>query len=223
MSAVIKSREDAAGVKRYRPTPLTRSMPGTSTVEAIASASSPGGSADDETRALTARIETLAAERGVLIERAGEDGYARGRLDADTLEGDRLKALGDAMERALAHQADALSRSGRVGAELARLALARVFDRPEQMQDMVARALALQLAEIEPDLVSTISLSAKDFPDPAALEHLQNRCSGAVLDIAEDRPSGFCVIRSTLGQIDASIDSQWSRLAALLAEMADGA
>ncbi len=222
MSAVIKSRDEAAAVTHYRPALLGEARPRAPAPEILESGSPPDATVDDERRALLDRLAALEAAGQAATERAYRDGHSCGRRDADTRERDRLEALEQAVELALARQTEALSQAHRVGAELARLALARIFESPESMRELVERTLALQLAALDRDLVATIGLSAEDFPDPAAVEPLRSRCPGLVLDIAGDRPAGFCVIRSTLGQVDASIGSQWSRLAELLADMADG-
>lgn len=144
---------------------------------------------------------------------------ADGRADAESGEADRLAALRDA----LSAQADALAKRldelDGLAIALARTALARVFDRPEAMADMVAATLARHLAVLKDRTVLAVTVSGADFADPAPLDTLLRRQQVGI-EIDPDLPAGACRVRYSLGGIDLDIPRQWSALAALLDEAA---
>lgn len=169
-----------------------------------------------DTRTLTAKIEE-ARDQGY------SKGHAAGVADADRLERDRLALLASNMNEAQSSLAAALDGVERLAALITRDCLDKLLGQPDFRKEIVHGLICAQIAQMGEDAVLSVTVSARDFGDQAALTALEQSLGtrGTQIDSDQALASGDCVIDLRLGRIDASLTRQWTALGALLTEIGE--
>ena len=176
---------------------------------------------------LTARLEDARATLTAFREQAKIEIAAareKGAQDARVAEASRIAAIEQGVVDAVDLWRDRLTGLECLAAQLASIALAKLFDDQADLAEMVARTLANQMRAIDAAAAVRVRVSAADFGDAAALDALAERCGlpPAAIVAEPDAPAGACEIDLAVGHIDLSIDGQWRAiergLAAIIAE-----
>lgn len=157
--------------------------------------------------------------------RGQKEGFAQGRLEAETREQERLQLLEQASAKALEDLKLSLASTERIAALLTHQCLDKLFGETLSYGEIVHGLVRAQLDRLEQHAVVSIEVSSADFPDEEALQTLATRIGlGATLIKArEDRVSGSCVMQLRLGQLDLGLDRQWGGLRDLLLDIAENA
>jgi flagellar biosynthesis/type III secretory pathway protein FliH len=103
---------------------------------------------------------------------------------------------------------------------LCETALETAFGEREDYRERTTRAIERQLAGLRRDLVLSVTVSAKDFPDDAALTALAARLGPVILSVEPSLDAGQARVDLRLGRIELSLPEYWSALKARLASMA---
>ncbi len=176
---------------------------------------------------LEAQIAALQEElkqAGVKGEARDAEAFERGRLQGrqEAVENAQaaLEKLSAALERAQATFAEGFDRFEGLALQIAQTALARILGDSSQFPEMVFEAVRHQLAGIDRTPVAGVRISPRDFPDGEAVAACASRFDRLEVTIDPDLAAGECVIDLRMGEIDVSIGKQWSRLSALLEQLA---
>lgn len=171
-------------------------------------------------RVLEARDEKIRRLEAAVAE-ASRDGEAKGReaglQAAVDREEERLKQLGEGIDRALAAHGRQMAELERLAIQLASAGLDKILGASERFQELVAAALRQQVARLAQDAIVRVEVSAKDFADPAALEALAEAFGRPDAEVAalHELGAGDCRIRLQLGVLEVDPLEQWRRLRAL--------
>ncbi len=155
-------------------------------------------------------------------EAAVETARAETRREAETAfkqdEKHRLDLLQAALDQSVSAVHTTLTRLEALAPQLCERALSNVFDRSDDLRDLVERALAKQIAPLRSELVICMRVSAADFTSDDAIAALSARLPPppAQLKRDENLPAGECVIELRLGQIELSLPRYWNELKAAL-------
>jgi flagellar biosynthesis/type III secretory pathway protein FliH len=157
-------------------------------------------------------------------ERAREEGRLAGIESVREAERTHAELLGAGVERALSQWQKALSGLEHLAPLIARAALGKLLDRPEERSDLVGQIVARQLKRLGREGVVAVHVSASDFGAEAGLSALRAKLNGAPVELIADpqMASGECRLRLRLGELDAGLPTQWAELSAFLAEAAQG-
>ena len=175
---------------------------------------------EERNAALEAELRQAVDAASVLEDSAFERGLGEGAARAASREEDRLAALAAGLADAQKDFSARLAQLDIIALEVAQTALVRLFADDTLYPGMVAATLRCQMADLERNMAIRACISPADFPDEAALAALSALLPG--LDLVRDPAltPGDCRIDLRLGRIDAGIDGQWSRLSALIDDMA---
>lgn len=219
MSAVLKSGSSAARVVSdeavLRPSPAKDVIDGLmAKIEALESVVV---SRNEEIDALHAEVEAA-------FHRGKAEGRQVGRREADDGEAARLQALQEAMRVAQDNHATALQSTERLALLLAQDALDLLFSEPACMADWIVRILRSQLDKIDRQSITHIVVSAADFSE-SLLDSMVHASGLGQIDVVRDAalPSGSCIIRQRLGEMQVGLTTQWPAIANLLGAMASEA
>lgn len=176
-------------------------------------------------RELGRRDEGIAALR-VDVEEAFERGTAEGRKaglgEAEDRQSERLALLEGALETAAAELRERLAAMERFAVLMARECLDVMLGDPEWRIELVCGLIRKQMAEIERSALLQVEVSAKDFPDDAALAGLASKVgvSPEVVANRGDLATGDCTMTLRLGRMEIGLRQQWETLREALDEMA---
>lgn len=175
---------------------------------------------EERNAALAAQLEQASEAAPRREEEAFERGLAEGAKRAVTREDDRQAALAEGLAAAQEEFSACLARLDILALEVAQTALARIFGDETLYSGMVAATLRRQMADIEQIMAIRACVSPADFPDERALVTLAGGLPG--LDVTHDPAlaAGDCRIDLRLGRIEAGIGKQWTRLSALIDDLA---
>ncbi|MFA5599816.1 MAG: hypothetical protein WDA06_04385 [Phenylobacterium sp.] len=171
-------------------------------------------------RALEARDEKIRRLEAAVAE-ASRDGEAKGRevglQEAADRQEERLKQLGEAVDRALTVHGRQMAELERLAIQLASAGLDKILGASERFQELVAAALRQQVSNLAREAIVRVEVSAKDFADAAALEALAEAFGRPDVEVAalHELAAGDCRIRLQLGVLEAGPLEQWRRLRAL--------
>ncbi len=161
---------------------------------------------------LEAALVTAAGEKDAIFAK----GVQEGRAAADDAASRQIEIMADGISQALQAQKYAIENLSLAAPQLARTALARLFEPDADMTALVESTLARQLADLDEDLLLRVRLSGKDFADDGALDALRQRFETIVIEVKAELPPGACHFDMKLGRLDASPTVQWARLSELL-------
>jgi flagellar biosynthesis/type III secretory pathway protein FliH len=177
-----------------------------------------------ENLALKEALASLRQSVEAKVRTARAEGRAEGRADglaaAERDHSATSAALVEAAQDAAAAFGARLTELEGLAALLSHSALARILDRPEHWSDLVLSTIRQQVARLRHEAIVQVRVSQSDFPDPADLASAAEQCSGISLVAERELPGGSCLIKLKLGEIDASLPSQWQAISGLLLEMA---
>lgn len=176
-------------------------------------------------------LEAAFAERDITITTLREDvrkaraegeakGRERGLREAEDRQADRLALLEKAITAGRARLDDSLADTAQLAAALARDCLDKLFGNPDFRAEAVEAILRVQMARLTGEARIAITVSAADFPDQALAGLVRD---GVTFASEPDMPSGGCVLKPRLGEIDIGLDTQWQAVRALLDDLAEGA
>jgi len=97
--------------------------------------------------------------------KAREQGKREGVAGAQADDRKRLETLCAAVEAASASWTDRLERMDGLAATVARTALAKMFERSEDMADLVVRLIARQVELLRRETMIAVRVSSRDFPN----------------------------------------------------------
>lgn len=175
-------------------------------------------------RAERALAETQEAQIHAL-ETAHEEGRKKGRAEAQDREADRLKRLDQGLTEACTAWGERVDRIDVLAPQLARAAIARLFDGVDDRAELVTAMIARRLADLRRDSVLALRVSALDFHDKPALAALAATLSNSQVEITTDPTldAGRARFELKLGALDLDLAEQWHKVAALLEAMESGA
>ena len=152
------------------------------------------------------------------------DAFERGKLQGGREAAENAQAalekLSAALERAQAEFSEGFERFEGLALQIAQTALARILGGSSQFSEMVFEAVRHQLAGIDRILVAGVRVSPCDFPDGDAVAICASRFDKLEVMVDPDLAAGECVMDLRMGEIDVSIGKQWSRMSALLEQLA---
>ena len=151
---------------------------------------------------------------------AFQRGKLQGRQEAAESTQAALEALSAALERAQTTFAEGFERFEGLALQIAQTALARILGDSSQFAEKVFEAVRHQLAGIDRSLVAGVRVSPGNFPDGDAVAECASRFPRVEVTVDPDLAAGECMIDLRMGEIDVSIGKQWSRLSALLEQLA---
>jgi flagellar biosynthesis/type III secretory pathway protein FliH len=158
------------------------------------------------------------------VEAAREEGRLQGLAEAERREAERMIALEGGLESALHAFEQKLIGLDHLAAELAGVALERLFDDPVAMRSRSASFIARQVQALRHARLIRARVSAQDFENEASLTALGQRLreAGAEVEVLCDAAlhSGQARFDLTLGSAELDLASQWQSLAAALRAMA---
>ena len=170
-----------------------------------------------EIRELRRALEDAQTDRKEAIEAArtqGREEAARAYVREDAKA---LAALQAGVETAVEQLQDRLARVDGLALLLCQTALEKIFSGTRDYQDLVARAIHLQIEQLRRETVVRILVSAADFADEGALRKLADRIGAGRAEIRQDPhlPAGSCRIDLRLGHIEFSLAQHWDALLAM--------
>ncbi len=174
---------------------------------------------------LTAKEKELADLRRAVIE-ASEQGWAQGRAEglqeAETREGERLRAVEKGLAEASSRLAESLAALEPLALLVARESLDKILGDPGAYPELIIRAVRRQLAGLKEQSVLAVEVSGADFRDSAAISRLATDIErpSTIVEIKEDLASGDCRLRLKLGTVEVGVGRQWDQLGRLLQELA---
>lgn len=221
MSGVIKSGQASADAK-VRTLPMRPMTPVAAPVDPVLAAlrEELRVLADDNAR-LEAEVARLTAERPRAREEALSEGRAAGRREAESQAAEALSRLEDGVAHALKAFTADLASLERLAVVLAKESLTRMVGDADARAGLLRDIIRRQVATIDGRSLVRIEVSAEDFPDDAQLAAIAG-AGGTRLDVAasSDLGSGDCHMRLVLGGVEIGVNQQWTRLSALLDELA---
>lgn len=180
----------------------------------------------DETETLLARIGALEAElerardeAELGYEKRFEEGRAAGLMEAEKADRARLEVLGQAAATVSGKADEAFKSLEALGAAIAGVAIGKVLGDRDIYAQAIRDCIARQMDTIGPELVSTLHLSAEDFPDEAPVAQLAVQHS-IQIELDPQLEPGACLFELSLGRLDASLGRQREAIVALLDELA---
>jgi len=222
MSAILKAQASHI-VRAYDPTPRGSDTPADSGDARTCQLPDPVTRLKQEKESLETALREAQASMEHAVARANEEGRREGLSMAARDEQGRLELLEAGISAGLAGLEGRLEALEGLAALVSRLALARIFDEPVQHAELVGSALARQMQHVRGDTILAVRVSSADFPDEESLSTLRDRAgAGAVRLLAcPDLAQGTCIMDLRMGHVEVSPQIQWSRLSALLLELAD--
>ncbi len=170
----------------------------------------------NSTRALedarTRHERALSAAR-LEAKREAEEAHRRDDAEALALLNAGIEAALESARRQIAELED-------LALILCEIALENAFGQRDDYRERTSRAIERQLAGLREDLVLSVAVSAKDFPDDAALSALGARLGSVILASEPFLGAGEARFDLSLGRIELSLPEYWSALKARLASMA---
>ncbi|AHE55649.1 hypothetical protein [Sphingomonas sanxanigenens] len=164
-----------------------------------------------------AENENLRAARDRAYADGERAGRIEGRKEAEHSDAKRLAALERAIAAALARRQERSANALDLARVIAFEALGRLLDEDRERADLLSRIIETQVARLERTSILRIEVSREDFPDADAIASIRDQVAESVqIDVLGQAPHGHCRIVQTLGAIDAGIETQFGRLAALL-------
>ncbi|HWA90275.1 MAG TPA: hypothetical protein VG889_09590 [Rhizomicrobium sp.] len=223
MSAVIKSAQGLGvtrplGVVAVKPPPSPLEEERGRLVQRIAALESEIAQRD-------ATITELRAEIPRALEKGLAEGRAIGFSEAQDRQSERLALLGISLGKAQADFKESLGALDRLAALLTRECLDVILGDPKHRAQSVRKIVTGQIAKIEKSSVVAIELSKADFPDDEALAEVarENGLAAAAFSANDGMKPGGCRIALKLGTLEVGLDRQWTSLAAVLNNIAEGA
>ncbi|MEO1045902.1 MAG: hypothetical protein AAFX04_10715 [Pseudomonadota bacterium] len=157
---------------------------------------------------------------------ARETAYAEALEQAADDSAARLAQLAAMSADAVAQWRKTLAEMETLAVALACAAVEKIIGSGERKGEasaasLVIQALQLQLRQLQDTSLISITVSAKDFPDEAAVATLNDSMIADRCTIKTDalRPSGYCTIAMHLGSLDISLGEQTDALKALCRDM----
>ncbi len=172
--------------------------------------------------ALEMLIESNETERNEAIAAAIERGRKQAEANFARDEASRLKALEQALTAAATETSQRLDDLDALSLALAQGALASVFERAGDFDELLIRAIGRELADLKQESVLHVRVSASDFADEEALGALVRRIGAAIRIECDDQlDAGACRIALRLGEIELSLPEYWRALRAKLLSFAE--
>lgn len=210
MTALIKGG-DRDGLLLVRPVGVSDPAPAAS-----ATAAPPE---EDRVAALETALKEARDNLGALrqqhaadSEKIRADAHAKGVAEGERRNAMLVETLGKAMARAETAMAEGLNESSELALVLARSALGQVFADRGTWQAMVADIIAVRRAQVDESLLLCIRVSAKDFPDEAALAAIGYEDARVSLIADAKLARGECRFDLRLGTIDVGPATQGRNL-----------
>lgn len=171
-----------------------------------------------------AKVSELNAEADAAFRKGEAKGREAALREAEDQGQKRLARLEAGIGHAQSAFAEAMENLERLAPALAHEALAAILGQADDRPQLVAAALRNQLQGLEARAIIQVEVSASDFPDDDALARLEGTLGslGPVIHASVALKSGECRIRLKLGTLEVGLDRQWTGLAALLRDMAEG-
>ncbi len=171
--------------------------------------------------ALEARTEAHQSELEEAVAAAVERGRKQAEAEFVRNQDAALKALEQTLAGAAAEASRRLNDLDALALSLAQTALANVFERAGDFDDLLKRAIAHELRDLKAESVLSVVVSGADFDSDEKLLALAGRI-GAATRIERDLKldAGACRIALRLGEIELSLPEYWSALRAKLASLA---
>lgn len=162
------------------------------------------------------RKEIDAYERGV------EEGRQKAEEAIQRDHGQQINLLKKAIEHAVTRFDATMDALTPLSLDIAEAALSRVIDDPSHYADLMVQIIERQLRQFASDAMLSIEVSASDFPADSELESrltdIRSR-HGLNVNSKITADAGTCIIHLSLGRIDASLQTQRQRLAAMFTEL----
>lgn len=176
-----------------------------------------------EISVLTQKLEEAERSTERRVREARSAGYAQGAAAAEQDFNAQSAAIAAAARSASDSFAAHLGRSDQLAVMIAHAALTKVFEDPEGQADRVISAVRRQLTQLRRETVVAIHVSASDFPTEGSRTDAARAVGEAKLVLDADLPSGGCLIKLKLGELDLGLQGQWRALSQILLGASEGA
>jgi type III secretion protein L len=171
----------------------------------------------NEVGELKAAIE--AAEKALphKLAAARKEGRDEGFAERSKAEQERLQAFATTLMNAETMLSETLTSIGYFAPLIARAVLEQIFCDPNLRSGLIASSLEHHLSKLSSSAALQVRVSPGDFNSEAMAHLLQSDHLPAIVNDSGLK-SGECIIDLKLGHIDLGLDTQWNKVAALLAE-----
>jgi flagellar biosynthesis/type III secretory pathway protein FliH len=180
---------------------------------------------EEEVAALKIKLEHAEGEAKRIEEEARQAGRKQAEAEFVRDDAKRIAALTSALDEAAGEARVKIEGLDALALLICENALANVLSEPSAYRELIAGAIAKQIASLRREMALGVHVSAADFPDQAALDALGCKFAFHELTIALDATlrAGECRIDLRLGAIEISLPRYWSELKAVLKGAADEA
>lgn len=159
------------------------------------------------------------------FEKQRQEGFAEGLAEGRTLardkEQERLDLLSQGISEARDLLSDRVDQSQSLAIAIAHAALARIIGNRGSYADLVADIIIHRATELKSELILGVKVSSEDFENQAALEKLGPKTGRTDISADHRLQSGACLFALSLGHMDASLPTQWTKLTELFARLED--
>lgn len=159
------------------------------------------------------------------FEKQRKEGFAEGLLEghkrAQDKEQEKLDLLTQGISEARDLLSDRVDQSQSLAIAIAHAALARIIGNRGSYADLVADIIIHRATELKAELILGVKVSSEDFRNQAALEELGQKTGRTDISAHHSLQSGACLFALSLGHMDASLPTQWTKLTELFARLED--
>lgn len=168
-------------------------------------------------------IGQLKARMDSALVEAEASGRVAGRQEAEDRQAARLVALELGIGQAVETYQAELASMERLGALLAKEAVAKVLGPDAHFPPLVARIVQKQVAALDGSSQIQVTVAQCDFADPERLDELAASSGrpGVAIETSPGLAAGDCRIRLRLGALEVGVAQQWAQLSAMLSELAE--
>jgi type III secretion protein L len=179
----------------------------------------------EQLKTYTADLEKQLEHARAQFKKQRQEGFAEGLLEGRKLaqgkEQEKLDLLSQGISEARDLLSDRVDQSQSLAIAIAHAALLRIVGDRGHYAELVADIIAHRAQELKSELILGVKVSAEDFGTQAALEELGQRTGRTDISADHRLQSGACLFALSLGHMDASLPTQWTKLTELFARLED--
>lgn len=146
-------------------------------------------------------------------------GLSEGRKLAQDKEQEKLDLLAQGISEARQLLSDRVDQTQALAISIAQAALLRIMGDRRHYADLVADIIIYRAKELKSELILGVKVSVDDFATDAALEALALKMGRTDISVDPSLHSGACLFVLTLGQMDVSVPTQWTKLTELFVRL----
>lgn len=147
------------------------------------------------------------------------EGLSEGQKRAQGKEQEKLDLLTKGISEARHLLSERVDQSQSLAIAIAHAALLRIVGDRGRYAQLVADVITHRAQELKSELILGVKVSSEDFGTQAALEELAHKTGRTDISADHKLQSGACLFALSLGRMDASLPTQWTKLTELLARL----